>query len=553
MNKDNLSYIRNQFPTTEKAIQDVNISVEGLLGNISEYAEKGKFDQIKNAEQQLILNEFIKYKILADQLFSYTQAINYDTTKFGSSDLYFKKQLGTITASNFNLISNVDDVLDKTFIGKQSELLGKSFNAFGSIMKTEDPKIKAYMVDTLKKYASRKYMSADDYMKIANLINNSFIDYIIQNDRTYYNLIKPELVDSETAVVTKLEQAKQKYPSIKLLQDLVPVLSNREDGAKSIQLKANVKDAYSENLYVGMMRELRDSNPELNSLYNDIINVAILQGTAQSSISIRNIIPVEDYAAKIAPIINNLQPNINLESFSNGMFERNNFSNKNVFMEYTPFANPSQSEADEIVNPNTGETETLYYIPSFKQLKSSPKGLLVLNDKYNSFQLSSDFIKVPKVITARDGSKVNIATRSEVTAKDYAIMKQKGSQDLYDAYYYKKVYTTNVDEYGNLIPLIISTVNKKTGEVLYNYYYKQVNVYGDGNRAVEFNTNFTPSVINNGSIKVQEELSDDEIVNQFAPQIAEEVVPLPEETSESTLQENAPAGLPATKRTPKQC
>lgn len=529
MGKDNLAYIRSMFPTTQKAIEDVNISVESLLGNISEYAEKGKFDQIKNAEQQLILNEFIKYKILADQLFSYTQAINYDTTKFGSSDLYFKKQLATIAASNFNLISNVDNVLKNTFIGKQSDLLGKSFNAFGAIMKTEDPKIKAYMIDTLKKYASRKYMSADDYMKIANLINNSFIDYIVQNDRTYYNLIKPELVDSATAVVTKLEQAKQKYPSIKLLQDLVPVLSNRENGAKSIQLKANVKDAYSENLYVGMMRELRDI-PELNSLYNDIINVAILQGTAQSAISIRNIIPVEDYAAKIAPIINNLQPNINLESFSNGMFERNNFNNKDVFMDYTPFANPSQREADEILNPNTGETEILYYIPAFKQTKGSQKGLLVLNDKYNSFQLSSDFIKVPKVITARDGSKVNIATRSEVTARDYALMKQKGSQDLYDAYYYKKVYTTNMDEFGNLLPLVVPTIDKKTGDVLYNYYYKQVNVYGDGNRAVEFNTNFTPSVIDNGSITIQEELTDSEIVNQFTPQIAEEIVSLPTET-----------------------
>lgn len=537
MGKDNLSYIRNMFPTTEKAIEDSNISVEGLLGNISEYAEKGKFDQIKNAEQQLILNEFIKYKILADQLFSYTQATNYDTTKFGSSDLYFKKQLGTIAASNFNLISNVDDVLKNTFIGKQSELLGKSFNAFGVIMKTEDPKIKAYMIDTLKKYASRKYMSADDYMKIANLINNSFIDYIIQNDRTYYNLIKPELVDSATAVVTKLEQAKQKYPSIKLLQDLIPVLGNREGGAQSIQLKANVKDAYSENLYVGMMRELRDTNPELNSLYNDIVNVAILQGMSQSAISIRNIIPLEDYATKITPIINNLQPNINLESFSNGMFERNNFSNKDVFMEYIPFADLSKSERDEVIDPNTGETEILYYIPAFKQTKGSQKGLLLLNDKYNLFQLGSDFIKVPKVITSRDKykTKVNIATRREVTPKDYAIMKQKGSQDLYDAYYYKKVYTTNVDQYGNLIPLRTPIIDKKTGELSYNYYYKQVNVYGDGNRAVEMNTKFTPSVINNGSITIQEELSDDEIVNQFAPQIEKEVVPLPieEEISEA--------------------
>lgn len=531
MGKMNLEYIRDQFPTTKKAIEDSTISVEQLLSNIEAYSEKQEFNTLKNAEQQLILNEFIKYKILADQLFSYTQSTNYDTTRFGSSDALLKKEFATFNASNFNLISNVNDVLANTFIGKQAELLSKSFASFGAIMKTELPAIKAYTISTLKQYATRKYMSADDYEKIANLIKNSFVDYVIQNNTTMSNMIKPLLVDSKTSVVNQLEQAKQKYSSIKILQDLIPVIGNREGSANSIELKANVKDAYSENLYVGMMRELRDTNPELNALYNNIVNVAILQGVGQSAISIRNIIPVEDYAAKIAPIIEQLRPAASLEAFENGMFERNNFNNKDVFSEFTPYSNPSSRESDEILNPNTGETEILYYIPAFKQIKTSQKGLLVLNDKYNSFQLSSDFIKVPKVITARDGSKVNIATRREVTARDYALMKKKGSQDLYDAYYYKKVYTTNLDEYGNLIPLIIPTVDKKTGDILYNYYYKQINVYGDGNRAVEFNKEFKPSVINNGSIPNVEELSDEEIVNQFAPQIAEEVVSLQTEAT----------------------
>lgn len=526
MGKMNLKYIRDQFPTTNKAIEDATISTDQFLDNIREYGEKGKFDDLKNAEQQLILNEFIKYKILADQLFSYTQSTNYDTTRFGSSDTLLKKEFATFNASNFNLISNVDKVLANTFIGKQADLLSKSFASFGAIMKTELPEIKAYTISTLKQYATKKYMSADDYEKIANLIKNSFVDYVIQNNTTMSNMIKPLLIDSETAVVNQLEQAKQKYPSIKILQDLVPVIGNREGSANSIELKANVKDAYSENLYVGMMRELRDTNPELNDLYNNIVNVAILQGVGQSAISIRNIIPVEDYAAKIAPIIEQLTPSTSLDAFENGMFERNNFNNKDVFSEYTPYANPSKREADEIIDPNTGEIEILYYIPAFKQIKTSQKGLLVLNDKYNSFTLSSDFIKVPKVITARDGSKVNIATRREVTAKDYALMKKKGSQDLYDAYYYKKVYTTNMDQYGNSIPLRTATVDKETGEVSYNYYYKQINVYGDGNRAVEFNKEFKPSVINNGGIPNAQELSDEEIVNQIAPQIQEEVVPL---------------------------
>ena len=508
-----------------------------MLDNIQEYAEKGEFDNIKNAEQQLILNEFIKYKILADQLFSYTQATNYDTTRFGSSDALLKKEWATFNVGNFNLISNVNDVLAKTFIGKQADLLSKSFGSFGAIMKTELPEIKAYTISTLKKYATRKYMSSDDYEKIANLIKNSFVDYVIQNNTAISNMVKPLLVDSETAVVNQLEQAKQKYPNIQILKDLVPALSNREGGAKSIQLKANVKDAYSENLYVGMMRELRDTNPELNNLYNNIVNVAILQGVGQSAISIRNIIPVEDYAAKISPIIQQLAPNTSLDIFANGMFERNNFNNKDVAVEFTPYANEPKPdkdgnfrETDFRLNPNTGEDELVYFIPGFTSMKGVTKNsrkLMVLSDVYNSYQLGSDFIKVPKVITAFNGEKVNIANGTVVTARDYAEMKKKGSQNLYDAYYYKKVYTSNVDQFGNAIPLM--TYNSRTEG--YDYYYKLINVYGDGNRAVEFDKDLLPSTIDNGSIPVKEELNDIDIVNQFAPQIQEEVVPLSTEVT----------------------
>jgi hypothetical protein len=525
----NLNYIKDQFPTTEKVLEDARISVEGLLDNIQEFGEKGKFDQLKNAEQQLILNEFVKYKILADQLFSYTQATNYDTTKFSSSDALLKKEWATFNASNFNLISNVDQVMTNTFIGKQADLLSKSFASFGVIMKTELPEIKAYTISTLKKYATRKFMSADDYEKIANLIKNSFIDYVIQNNTSISDMVKPLLVDSETAVVSQLEQAKQKYPNIQLLKDLSPVPGNREGSAKSIQLKANVKDTYSENLYVGMMRELRDANPELNNLYNNIVNVAILQGTAQSAISIRNIIPVEDYAVRVAPIIQQLTPSANLDSFANGMFERNNFANKDVFTEFTPFA----LESDNITtDPNTGEEYMINYFPNFKSVKGANKisrKLISLNDQYNSFQLSSDFIKISKVVTTNAGKKINVITGLEITKDDYIKMKAKGDFNLYDALYYKKVYTKNVDKFNNPIPLSTINFNAKTGNVTNDYYYKLINVYGDGNRAVEFNTAFTPSVINNGSITIATELNDQDIVNELTPQIQQEFVSLPAE------------------------
>jgi hypothetical protein len=549
MSNDDLDYIKSLFPTTEQQLKDTKISVDGLLKNIEEYGEKKKFDAKKNAEQQLILNEFVKYKILADQLFSYTQATNYDTTRFSSSDTYLKKEWGTMNAANYNLISNVNDVLAKTFIGKLSELLSNSYQALGAVMVTENPKIKAYTLSTLKRYATKKYMSLNDYEKISNLIKNSFIDFVIQNNTTVREMIEPFLINSATSIVNKLEQAKQKYPSNQLIQDLAPVLGNREGSAKSITIKANIKDAYSENLYTGMMRELRDSeNSDLKELYDDIINVSILQGTGQSAISIRNIIPIEDYSKKIAPIFQQLQTSNSLKAFENAMFERNNFTNSELFEDFKPviwkpFPNRNTGEYDKeqyMFDPITGENKLIHTFPNFSIAGFGANRTLVkLSEQYNSFQLASDFIKVPKVISDKEGKKFNVETGTEISKADYAYMMKKGDFNLFDAYYYKKVYTKSLDEFGNPIPL--STYDEKVGR---QYYYKLINVYGDGNRAVEMNTNFTRSVIDNGSMRVSNEMSDDQIVSMINPGIAEEVVSLPAEVSaEQVVQPGEQLGL----------
>ena len=538
MNSEDLTYIKSLFPTTKQQLDSTQISVDGLLETIKEYGQKGKFDQKKNAEQHLILDEFIKYKILADQLFSYTQATNYDTTRFSSSDTYLKKEWGTMNASNYNLISNVNDVLGNTFVGKLSELLSNSYQALGAVMITESPKIKAYTLSTLKRYATKKYMPISDYEKISNLIKNSFIDFVIQNNTTIREMIGPFLVNSQTSIVNKLEQAKQKYPSNQLLQDLTPVPSDREQGAKTITLKANIKDAYSENLYTGMMRELRDSkNPDLRELYNDIINVSILQGTSQSSISIRNIIPVEDYAQKIAPIFQQLKADDQLKSFENAMFERNNFRNSDVFQEFKPvvfkpFPNRNTGEYDKeqyMFDPITGEDKLIHVFPNYSvEGFGAARTVVKLDDKYNSYQLTSDFIKIPKVVSDADGKKFNVATGTEIGKADYSYMMKKGDFNLFDAYYYKKVYTKSKDEFGN--PIALSKVNNKGDK---EYFYKLINVYGDGSKAVEMNTNFTPSVIDNASLRIPNELSDEQIVSMINPGIEKEIVSLPTETSET--------------------
>jgi hypothetical protein len=392
-------------------------------------------------------------------------------------------------------------------------------------------------------------MSLSDYEKISNLIKNSFIDFVIQNNTTIREMIEPLLVNSQTSIVNKLEQAKQKYPSNQLLQDLTPVPSDRELGTKTITLKSNIKDAYSENLYTGMMRELRDSkNSDLRELYNDIINVSILQGTSQSAISIRNIIPVEDYAQKIAPIFQQLQADDELKAFENALFERNNFKNSEVFQDFKPtifkpFTDRNTGDYKKenyMFDPITGEDKLIHVFPNYSIAGfGAGRTLIKLNDKYNSFQLASDFIKVPKVVSDSEGKKFNVATGTEISKADYSYMMKKGDFNLFDAYYYKKVYTTLKDEFNN--PIALFKINDK-GER--EYFYKLINVYGDGNKAVEMNTNFTPSVIDNGSLRIPNEVSDEQIVFMINPGIAEEVVSLPAEVSaEQVVQPGEQLGL----------
>jgi hypothetical protein len=89
-----------------------------------------------------------------------------------------------------------------------------------------------------------------------------------------------------------------------------------------------------------------------------------------------------------------------------------------------------------------------------------------------------------------------------------------GNTSLTDYYGYQKV------KYSN-------------GEAVRNfegrYVYKLVNLLGDGNLVSEYYLDARKSVLNNGTIKIDKELSDAEIIEYFGGDVAEEVVPLPTE------------------------
>lgn len=528
-NINDIEYIKSQFITSVDEIASAEIDVTSLSNNIEKFYSNGeKFTSSKdNAVQHVILDEFLKYAKMAEYSFKLTQAYNYDTTSFRSKDMLFKKQILTSEAKNSNIFSSVDKILNESFIGEQSILLDYSAEALGEILKLDSYDLRSISDAVLKYFALKPYFSSDNFEKVGIKLTSSFLDYIIQTKSGLNGRIKELLVDKGN-VAERVKLAQKEHPDVRILKFLEPTGSVLEGGAVSLKLKANLKSAYDENLYTEMFREMRN-NPDTNQLYNDIVILSILQGTYQSAISIANVIPVEDRAKYISNIIKTLQVNEDISNFNKGAFYRNNWKDKNIVPVFTPkfFADQDRVQYDQYDNEIY-----MYSAPAFPSnsslgISSSDRKLMILTEKYDSFYIGNDFLVVPRVIKTSTGM-VDIKTGKTITRQQFAARTKKGDFSHKQVYGYQKV------KYSNGQPVIF--VEK--GEV--KYIYKLINLWGDGQFASEYYTENKPSVINNNTVKIENEIPDGVIINFFAPRI--------EKSTEPTLP--APVSQPTASKTP---
>ena len=523
-NADNIDKIKSKFVTTNELLDSSGIDLNNLESNIENYYS-GKLNEAENAEQIKILDEFLKYAKMAEFNFKFTQATNYDTSSFRSAESLSRKQYRTKTAENSNIISSVNNILNTTFIGPQALIIDKLVESMGSIFKLDAPKFKFITDEVLRMYSENDYMSANNFDKIANKVKASFLDYIIQTNTTpkLNSSIKTLLVDANTSVASKLEKLKEDYPNLKIGEILTESSGNRVDGAKSIKLKVKPDSALDEDLYVAYMRELRDYGDSFTSeFFNDLVNLSILQGVYESPISIRKIIPIEDYSKIIKPIIDNLVVNPALSTFKNGYFQKNNFRDEEIMPYVTPkFFVTNFGEPIEQQYTDFGDIYAdifSYYSSMFptvitptKKFLPIQRRVMLLSEKYNSFDLSKDFVKIPRVVTDRQtGESIDMMTGKTVTKLDYVNRKRKGDPTLNNVYGYQKVYYNTLDENGNKMPL--TTLNKK-GEV--QHVYKMINLLGDGYRGNEYYEDSRKSVIDNGSVKIAEVLSDEFLIELY--------------------------------------
>ena len=79
-------------------------------------------------------------------------------------------------------------------------------------------------------------------------------------------------------------------------------------------------------------------------------------------------------------------------------------------------------------------------------------------------------------------------------------------------------------KFANGEPLTYTEIKGEEEET--KHVYKLINLYGDGALASEYYLNFRPSVLDNGTVKISNEIPDADIINYFAPQLAADQTPV---------------------------
>ena len=519
-NPDYIKQAKLQFPASQKAIQAATVAEGSFEDNISSFA-KNTMTETQNAEQHKILNEFLSYVTLADENFNFTQAINYDTTTFRNADDFYRKELMTDRAQAKGAISSPEKVLESSFLGTEKTVLDQSNSALGAILKFNQPEFRGVLEDTIQQYAEKFYIAKDTFNRVAEKASASLLDYILQTGRKNPLNIS-ELSFGPESVAVKLEEAKQKYPNKQILQDLVVVSAERPNSPKTIKLRANVKEAYDENMYIGMMRELRD-DPNTNQLYKDIIKAAIIQGTYQSAVSIKNIIPIEDYSTEVKNTVNTAVVDVNVREFAkNNWYQRNNWKNSDITPSITPYIDEeSVTEIGEFKN----QVVSQYKFTGFVEIPGIGVGendKLVLAVGERSKAAGYDMVVIPRIITTKYGEMIDFMTGRTVTRAAYAEMKAKGDPMISQVFGYQKVKFVG-------------------GEALRTYkgkfVFKMVNLYGDGQFISEYYKFNKPSELDNNTGKVTDEIPNSEIIKYFTGIEENEVNSQPETETDLTTKD----------------
>ena len=488
-NTDIIDVTKDMFPTSSSTNQygkDVNNQLESYIRN--HYKEKSKFSNDENAFQQFVLAEYLKYSAMSSNLFRLTQGTNFDTASFSNPYLVERKVIRKKNAQENNVFSSADSMLDNTFIGKLAgKLVEATDDIARSFFKFVHPDVQPYTFPIIREIAERKRLNDADFIKIARRVEQSFINYLVQTSTKLNEKLPFLLVNEQTALATEVQQLKAKLNSNSSLakNTIIQMLSTEERAeamdTKVVKLFNKSTDVFSQNTYIASMEELKN-NPATRELYGKILRVAFLQsGISTSPISFTEIIPVEDYKEFIIPAIRSLSnPELLRNFIASDSFYRNNWKNPDITPVY-------QDKIVETVNKRAFNSTSLNTYAAKKGIKN----LIAYKVSTLSGAFQSKFIVV-----------------YQGKGKD-RVAKVLKRVDYSDGVPYLQPYRLKYPDNKHAV-------------------YVAVNAWGEGYKAQEYYTTPRQSALNNKTMKVEAELSNEEIIAAIkgeVPQVSEKEFP----------------------------
>lgn len=502
--QDNIDEILQQFPTNKEIpTQFPTKGLEtALKTNIDQYYNH-KLSAEENAFQHFVLFEYLKYSIMASNLFRLSQATNYDTAKFSDGWLYFRKALKTKDAETNNIFSSASESMNNTFVGPLANRVGGAIRKISnSFFKFLHEGINPYIFPVMEALANRKKMTDLDFQKAARKVEQSFINYLSQISSKLNDRIKELLIDEETSAARLLEQMKARVEALpnnpfKVLSSFITEDKNSPTSTKTIKIFNKGTTVFEQNTFIAAMQELQN-NPAMKELYGKLARVAFLQsGVAKSPISFTELLPVDTFKAFILPAIESLSsPELMKGFIETGTFYKNNWKDPNIVPKIAP-------KIEYEMNEHGGDDEIV------KQEYNSPSLVKYAKDKGNT-----------------NFRAFKVSTKAGNFSSDYLTITLGKGKDR-QTWLLKKLIDPNTSQ------PILQSYSSKYPENQYGIYYA-VNPLGDGYKGQEHYSNVRKSVFNNEGVKQEAELTPDEVMRAIrgeitAPKTTKQLAPTEED------------------------
>lgn len=290
-----------------------------------------------HAQIQLIQN-YEKYKKQANLLSEAINSVNHDTAGLGTNvNASRNKVQQKKKVINTRFVNNIENIYKNTFVGAfdQHQL---TIDMYAQFYSTQRDKIVINNRFLLSKLANG-FTKPADLNKLNTLIENDFINYVIQNYGYEDNIdiIIKNLFKGENSVAKRILKLKnnnnltgkeKKISNNILIRELYPLLKNKEHfTTDNVRIYSKRFDTFTSNQLTESFRELFDNDEQLAK---DIMDLGILQsGLNNSAITFMGIIPFEyygDLAKKAFEDFDKKNGAKNLYKF-NQLFIRNNSKN----------------------------------------------------------------------------------------------------------------------------------------------------------------------------------------------------------------------------------